>query len=158
MEEQFGRIFEKYNRDIFRLIFSYTLNIADTKDILQDTFMKYYKNINKINCNDEETKKWLIKVSINNIKNYKRNNWHKKVVIIKDENYPLINSNQNLNIEFIEILNKLNEKYRIPIYLFYYSGYKIDEIAKILSISESAVKMRLNRAKVFLKKEMEMVK
>ena len=158
MEEQFERIFEKYNRDIFRLIFSYTLNIADTKDILQDTFMKYYKNINKINCNDEETKKWLIKVSINNIKNYKRNNWHKKVVIIKDENFSSINSNQNLNIEFIEILNKLNEKYRVPIYLFYYSGYKIDEIAKILSISESAVKMRLNRAKVFLKKEMEMVK
>lgn len=158
MEEQFERIFEKYNRDIFRLIFSYTLNIADTKDILQDTFMKYYKNINKINCNDEETKKWLMKVSINNIKNYKRNNWHKKVVIIKDENYPSINSNQNLNVEFIEMLNKLNEKYRVPIYLFYYSGYKIDEIAKILSISESAVKMRLNRAKVFLKKEMEMVK
>ena len=158
MEEQFERIFEKYNRDIFRLIFSYTLNIADTKDILQDTFMKYYKNINKINCNDEETKKWLMKVSINNIKNYKRNNWHKKVVIIKDENFSSINSNQNLNIEFIEILNKLNEKYRVPIYLFYYSGYKIDEIAKILSISESAVKMRLNRAKVFLKKEMEMVK
>ena len=56
-----------------------------------------------------------------------------------------------------ETLNKLNKKYRIPIYLYYYEGYSIEEIAKLLKISKSAIKMRLSRAKEILKKEMEMV-
>ena len=61
MNDKFIKIYENYQTDIFRLIFSYTLNIADTKDILQETFIKYYKNINKINYDDIGIKKWLAK-------------------------------------------------------------------------------------------------
>ena len=56
MNDKFIKIYENYQTDIFRLIFSYTLNIADTKDILQETFIKYYKNINKINYDDSGIK------------------------------------------------------------------------------------------------------
>ena len=49
-----------YSRDLFRLIFSYTLNISDAKDILQDTFMKYYEKMFMISKDDLEIKKWLI--------------------------------------------------------------------------------------------------
>jgi len=43
------------------------------------------------------------------------------------------------------------------IYLYYFEGYKIEEISNILNIKQSAVKMRLTRAKKILKKEMEKI-
>ena len=58
----------------------------------------------------------------------------------------------------IESLNNINSDYRIPLYLFYYEGYSIKEIALQMGKSESAIKMRLSRGKLALKKEMEGVK
>ena len=59
--------------------------------------------------------------------------------------------------ELVELLKRLNKKYRIPIYLYYYEGYKIEEISNILKIKSSTIKMRLSRAKKILKEEMEKV-
>ena len=155
MNEKFDRIFEMYNKDIFHLIFSYTLNISDAKDILQDTFMKYYTKMAIISEDDLEIKKWLMRVAINKTKDNFKNYWKNKVLTIDDNvsNYYKIST----NIEMFELLNKLNKKYRIPIYLYYYEGYSIDEIADILKLSKSAIKMRLSRAKEILKKELEIV-
>lgn len=47
-------------------------------------------------------------------------------------------------ILFTEVM-KLPEKYRIVIHLFYYEDYTIREIAKIMNVTESNVKVRLTR-------------
>ena len=52
-------------------------------------------------------------------------------------------------------LSTLSIKYFMPLYLYYYEGYQINEISDILKISESATKLRLKRGKAKLKKEME---
>ena len=46
---------------------------------------------------------------------------------------------------------KLSEKYRIVIHLFYYEDYSVREIADILKLSESNVKVRLSRGRAMLK-------
>ena len=46
---------------------------------------------------------------------------------------------------------KLPDKYRIVIHLFYYEVYSVREIAKILKLSESNVKVRLSRGRALLK-------
>ncbi len=153
--DSFDRIFEMYSRDLFRLIFSYTLNISDTKDILQDTFIKYYEKMFMISQDNLEIKKWLIRVAINEAKDYKKSFWKRKIININENNFSL--NKMESNLEMLETLKKLDAKYRIPIYLYYYEGYNIKEISNILRLSESAVKMRLTRAKDILKKEMEEV-
>lgn len=153
MEEKFERIYYKYNKDIFHLIFSYTLNVAETKDILQDTFFKYYEHMNNIPDDEKIIKKWLIKVAINKTKDNFKSFWQKKIVFLENEEYNF--AENNLNLELLEILGKLAKKYRLPIFLYYYEGYDIKEISLLLKISESAIKMRLLRAKEFIKKEME---
>ena len=50
---------------------------------------------------------------------------------------------------------RLPEKYKAPIHLHYYEGYSVAEIAGILELSPSAVKMRLKRGREMLKLEME---
>ena len=52
-------------------------------------------------------------------------------------------------------VQELPIKYRTIIYLFYYEGYKINEISKILKINENTIKARLSRAREKLKEKIE---
>ena len=53
--------------------------------------------------------------------------------------------------ELFETVMKLPEKYRTVIHLFYYEDYSVREIADILKLSESNVKVRLSRGRAMLK-------
>ena len=57
--------------------------------------------------------------------------------------------------EMFAAVSELPEKLRIAIHLHYYEGYSIKEIAEILNIAQSAVSMRLTRAKDLLRKHFE---
>ena len=57
--------------------------------------------------------------------------------------------------DLAELILKLPNKIKAPIHLFYFEGYKVSEISQILSISISAVKMRLKRGRELLKLELE---
>ncbi len=153
MDTDFTRIYELYSPDIYRLIYSYTLNKVDAKDILQETFLRLYKNLEKLPKDDTQIKKWLIKVASNQSKNFLKSYWYTHTKTLSDEDF-----NSKLSQEekdTLVISSKINKKYRIPIYLYYYEGYSIEEIADILKISKSAVKLRLSRAREKIKKEME---
>ena len=52
---------------------------------------------------------------------------------------------------------KLPEKYRVVIHLFYYEDYSINEIADILKISVSNVKVRLSRGRMLLRETLKEV-
>ena len=49
----------------------------------------------------------------------------------------------------------MGEKYREPVILHYFEGFRIEEISSILGIGQSAVKMRLARGREMIKKRME---
>ena len=154
MEEKFNKYFNLFYRDVYRLAFSYTLNYADSKDIVQETFIKLYKNMNKFKENtDVEIKRWLMVVASNNCKDYLKSFWKSKVKNLTEENQSFVNYDK----EILDMLKLLDKKYRIPLFLYYYEGYKISEIAKILRKKESTIKMRLANGKKMLKKEMEIV-
>ena len=59
------------------------------------------------------------------------------------------------NKEVFDELMRLEDTYRVPIYLAYYEGYSYKEISKILEITESAVGMRIKRGKEQLKIKLE---
>lgn len=54
-----------------------------------------------------------------------------------------------------ECILNLKEKYRIIILLYYYEGYSIREISKILGVNESTIQTRLARARSRIKVLME---
>ena len=57
------------------------------------------------------------------------------------------------NTGILEALMQIPEKYRIVLTLYYVEEYKVDEIAKIISKTPSAVKMRLKKGRELLEKE-----
>ena len=147
MEERFLVLFNLYKNDIYRFIYSYTKNLYDADDILQSVFIKLYKHQNLFNKLNDEIKKWLIKVSINECKNLFLSFWRKNVSF--DYNDNISYSNQNDNI--MPFILKLPTKYRTIIFLYYYEGYKIDEIAHILNLSSTNIQTILYRAREKLK-------
>ena len=146
-EKEFEEKYNKYNRLLYGIIYGYMLNEADSKDILQDVFIKYL-NINKKFNDIESEKYYLIRMTINMCNNYYKKNKRfeyldKDIVDNKDNNYLLRN-----------IIKNLPQKYKEIIILYYYDSYDINQISSILKISSSAVKKRLERARDKIKEEL----
>ncbi len=153
MKEAFTRIFELYYNDIYYFIYSYTLDKTESKDILQEVFLKLYKNFEKLPDDDIQIKKWLMRVASNQSKDYIKSFWNTHTKSLSNEE---LNFNFSKNEEEIfNIIRKINKKYRKILYLYYYEGYDVCEIAHILNMGESAIKMRLSRAREKIKEEME---
>lgn len=147
-KETFTQAYDKYKNTVYSVIFNYMRNIDDTADILQEVFIKL------LNCNidyedDEHLRAWLIRVSINMCKNQLRNKSHLSAVPLSEE-IPYTDKVESNDL--LKCVLALPEKYRIPIHLFYYEDYSIKQIANVLEIPESTVKIRLKRGKEKMKK------
>lgn len=138
---------KKYSNTVYRVAYSILKNETDAEDIFQETFIKFYKNIEQMK-NEEHEKAWLIRVTINNCNMLLR----KKKIRKEDEITEEIPDAQEEKEDILKLVNNLPTKYRLVIYLYYYEGYKISEISKILNDSEGTIKSRLSRAREYLEK------
>lgn len=148
MNEEFENIYNMYVGDIYKLAYSYVVSRQDAEDITQKTFYKLYNN-RKIMNECEKIKGWLIRVCVNECKDYLKSSWFKV-----SRELPDIKKESPRSALFIS-LREMDPKYRLPLYFYYYEGYSIKEIAKIMNKSESAIKMRLHRGKEKLREEIE---
>ena len=150
MDEKFLEIYNLYKNDILRLAFSYTKSLSDAEDITQSVFIKYYKYQRNFD-NDIKIKNWLIKVTINESKNIIKSFWRKNITLdLNSTNTAIFKDNFNLEIK--EALFKLNKKQRLIVHLYYYEGYKVNEISELLGINSSTIQTILNRSRTLLKK------
>lgn len=137
---------EKYSRTVLKIAFTYTKNVSDAEDIAQDVFLALFRE-KKDFRSEEHLKAWLIRVAVNKSKNHVKSSWFaKRKEMPEDLSY--------LPEEYNDILQavlSLDEKYRLPIHLFYYEGYSIREIAQILKMPSATVGTRLKRGREQLK-------
>ncbi len=142
----FTQYVTKFQPTVFRLAYSYVKSRADAEDITQEVFLKLYNSSESFSA-DENVKAWLIRVASNTAKNHLTSAWIKRKITLT-EDIPLQNEK---DYELLDMLNSLNVNYRTVIYLHYYEGYSVAEIAEMLKISESNVKIRLKRGRDKLK-------
>ena len=156
MYEFFNEIYNLYKTDVYRLAYSFTQNKADAEDITQKVFIKFYKNIKKIN-DKSKIKSWLLTVTSNECKNLVCNFWKKNIIITEEENLDITGDSKNYDntLMLAHALKKLPKKYRICLHLFYYYGYSIKEISNIMKLNSETVKTRLSRGRNILRKEMK---
>ena len=146
---EFNRVVDKYTDVVFRSALSFCKSKSDAEDITQNAFMKLLKTEVDFES-DDHIRKWLVRVVANESKSLWRSFWQRKVVSFDDLDYePEYIDSQKGEI-FAEIM-KLPKKYCTVLHLYYYEGYKCNEIAPVLGISESNVQTRLMRARNMLK-------
>ena len=134
----------------------------EIEDITQEVFIRVYRFIDQFSKAKFST--WLYKITLNVTRDFARkrqSNLRKVFKIQQDfrqDDYPEIEStvirNEEDRILHLAI-QKLDEKYRVPIVLYYFHEKKYEEIAEIMSITLSTVKTRILRGKTMLKKVME---
>ena len=149
--QQLTKTYNQYKDLLYRIAFTYVKNEADAEDILQETFLRYFKK-NSVFDNDEHEKRWLIRVSINLCKNHLLSFWQRNRCEITEQSYMDFNEEE---FALLQETMELPAKQRVIIYLYYYEGYSCKEIAEIIKISESAVKMRLKKGRDILRKRLE---
>lgn len=152
-EEEFTNVYKKYVDKIYILCFSFMKNKADAEDCVQETFIKFLKN-NDLFDSDEHLKAWLIVTASNTCKTELKRKSSKETVDIDDLQLP-DNLKKNDNSGIIDSVMKLPPKYKTVIYMFYYEGYKINEISKILKKKESTIKSLLKRGREILKSNLK---
>ncbi len=156
----------EYGKDIYSFCLKLSRNKADADELYQDTFVTALEQVQSI---DEKNnpKSYLLSIAMRHWKNRKRKMaWRKR---IWEEDYlPVqgsmkqpegIPEEEMIEQESLEVLrasvDKLPERWRIVILLYYMEERSITQIAAILSLSEGTVKSRLFHARKKLKKIME---
>lgn len=150
---EYIRIAEQYTDIVYRAAISYCKNKNDAEDAVQNTFVKLLKTDTEFN-DDEHIRKWLIRVAVNECKNMWKSFWRRNVTSFEElEKEPEYIESDKTEL-FSEVM-KLPQKYRVVLHLYYYEGYCVKEIARLVEISESNVQTRLMRARNKLKLQLE---
>ncbi len=153
MKQPIQELIERYQNNLYAIAFNVCKNSVDAEDVVQDTFIQYHI-LKKDFENEQHIRAWLIRVTINKAKNMNHTFWRQNKMSLEDYVETLtFEAPESENL--FEAVMKLPEKYRIVIHLFYYEDYNIREIADILKITESNVKIRLSRGRMLLKEALK---
>ena len=149
----FDSIYEKYGAMLYKIAVVYTGNPENAEDVLQDVFIAYLKHGDRLQS-EEHTKAWLIRVTHNKCINLLKSP-HGKNIDIEQLQLTVQGEDRDQRLDVIRQISQLPAKYKSVIILYYYNELTIDEIAKILKTTKSAVKMRLKRGRDALKIQLE---
>lgn len=162
----FEIIIRRYNPPLYKIGRSYNFNHEDTEDLMQDSFVDAYKNLAQYN-GDAAFKTWLSRIMLNNCYRKKEKKAFKMesskdinenaIPMFTNQNNGTENMVQNneLNHTIEQAIGKIPFDYRLVFSLRSMNGFNVAETAALLHISEANVKVRLNRAKAMLRKEIE---
>ena len=140
-------IINDYSDMVTRLCLINLKNEDDAKDCFQNVFLKLIHS--KTEFHDlSHVKHWLIKVTINECRNYYR--LINRNIAIADLVVPI---EDNHDLMLLPEVLKLPKKYKNVLYLYYYEGYKIFEIAQILNKNENTIKSNLKRGRELLRRK-----
>ena len=148
-DEQFTRLAKQYIDTVFRVALNYLKSGADADDVTQNVFLKLWKEKKPFDS-EEHIRNWLIRVTINECKSMLRSPW-RSTENFEDYAASLSFVTPEHSALFYAVM-ELPKKYRLPIYLYYYEGYSVEEAASILSIPRATVATQLRRGREMLKK------
>lgn len=142
--------YDAWGGAVYRLAMVYLGRHADAEDVTQEVFVRLLCRAPAFTGEDHK-KRWLLRVTANLCRDQLRGIWRKQVTELEDT-LPAAPAQEQ---EALDAVLALPEQYKLPIHLYYYEGYSVAEIAGILKLGRSAVKMRLKRGREMLKIELE---
>jgi RNA polymerase sigma-70 factor (ECF subfamily) len=151
----FSRLVEAYQRPVYNLCYRMLGNAGDAEDAAQETFIRAYKALHRYDLN-RKFSSWLLSIASNYCIDQHRR--RKLPTFSMDEFESPIIPDKGMSMEGLlmqderqeqvsALLENLNPKDKAAVVLRYWYDYSYDEIATELSLTVSAVKSRLHRAR-----------
>ena len=165
------RLFEilirRYNPLLYRIGRTYRYNHQDTEDLMQDAYINAYSHLDQFESR-ASFKTWLTRIMLNACyqKRQKRSlkneisrddiqNEETGILFHNSSNNEKIAMNKELGRVIENAVHKIPEDYRMVFTLRELNGLTVAETAEALSLNENNVKVRLNRAKGMLQREIK---
>ncbi|MGD2058247.1 MAG: sigma-70 family RNA polymerase sigma factor [Anaerolineales bacterium] len=158
-DEAFREVVEAFQGPVFNLCYRMLGNAQEAEDAAQEAFLKAYRNIKRYDP-DRKFLNWILSIASNHCIDRLRR--RRMQFISLDEWLPRFENpapnpgpeqsvaDQEMQEDVRQMLDRLGSTDRAAVILRYWYDYSYDEIAESLSLSVSAVKSRLHRARRFL--------
>ncbi len=155
-------IMRKYNLRLYRICMSIINDDKEAEDIMQITYINAYQQLGKFQ-HKSSFGTWLTRILINeSLLHKKRITKHQQVLMKETDtnneyhnDTPLKNlMNKELKAILEDAVSALPEKYRMVFVMREIQEMSTNETMEVLSLGESNVKVRLNRAKEMLRVEL----
>lgn len=157
----FELLIHRYEEKINRYIRRFLPDLEEVQDLLQETFMKVYVNINSFDVK-RKFSPWIYRIAHNEVINRIRQKNREMLSpydldvflpsSFKEEEMDRSDRIKLTPAELDRCLEKLEVKYREPLVFFYLEELSYQDISDILRIPVSTVGVRIKRGKDMLKK------
>lgn len=139
-------ILNTYGDRLYRLCFLMLQNEADAQDAVQETLLRYLEKAPAFRDAEHE-KAWLLRVAANRCRDMLRfRSRHRSM----DADTLELAAPDAPDKSILDALTRLPEKFRLVLLLHYVEGCKVEQIAKTIGATPSAVKMRLQKGRQML--------
>lgn len=144
-----AQIYRRHARTVYKVSYMLLRNAVDAEEATQTAFLKLMQS--DMTFRDEEHEKaWLIVTARNHCRNTLKHWWRRMRTTLEEADLGLVSGETRHDETLGEVL-ALPAKYRLPIYLFYYEGYKTKEIAELLSVKEATIRTQLHMGRKLLR-------
>ena len=141
-KEQMEEIYRRNCDMVYRVCLLQLKHEQDALDAVSETFVRLFQKKPDF-ADTEHEKAWLIRTAINYCKDVQKSFWKRKRNVYDAAAEQMLQAIWRLPSAHAELL-----------YLHYYEGYSIEEIAAIMHKNASTLRSRLSRAKELLRKEL----
>lgn len=158
----FDLLYDNFKDQAYRTAVFLTGNTEDAKDVVQDTFVTVCLEINKLR-NPEVFISWFYRILTNNVRSIlkkqkreisKEESEMQQIDVKVQEDFTDMFLQQEEHKQLRKLINRLDEKYRTVIVLYYFNEFSISEIAEIVDCRQGTVKSRLFKARKILEQQL----
>lgn len=143
-------LYDHYANMVFGLIYKIVKSDDVADLVLQDTFLKVWDKIDAYNKYRGRFLTWVLNVAKNTAIDMLRSKQYRESSKLTSlEELPGRPAKTEIQVDYIgvkEIINRLDEKYRVIIELIYFNGYTYAEAAEELAIPLGTIKSRVRKA------------
>jgi len=150
-------LYRRFAPKMYAVCLRYANNTDDAQDLLQEGFIKVYKNLHRFRA-EGSFEGWVRRVFVNtSIEHFRKKSAQLSSVSEKEENTiedaDITALDSLAEKDIINIVQELSPGYRTVFNLYVVEGYSHKEIGELLGISEGTSKSQLARAKSILQKK-----
>lgn len=160
-EQGFSILYDNYSIALYRILFKFVKRTEVADDLLQDTFVKIWKNIDQFDHTRGTLFTWMLNVARNIAQDYLKSSTCKQqlqnvsIDLSLSHKHPFGNNNSLINnLDFKDFKSKalqIDQKYAEIIDMIFFCGFTQNQTAEILNLPLGTVKTRARKGLSMLK-------
>lgn len=144
--DAFERLLDRYQERVFRLAISILGDVERAEEVTQDIFLKLWRALPAYNGRAAPST-WLYAIARNTCLSAVRANTYRRTLPLEEAETPRRPEDVSTHAEIMQLVNRLPKGQREAITLYYLEDRDVEEVARMLGLSEGTVKSHLHRGR-----------